>query len=323
MTTKHLVLEILEKNRDKSVSGEYIADLLSISRNMIWRAIKDLRNDGYLIEAITNKGYRLTGDNDIISVEGIKPFLLLAGISESIMVYAEIDSTNREAKAQAINKAAHGTVIISNSQTSGKGRHNRDFYSPPGSGLYMSFILHSSVLRFTNPTAITAYAALCVCEVIENICDMKPSIKWVNDIFLNGKKIGGILTEAITDFESGGVHEIILGIGINISTKTEDFPKEIKEYASSIYPDGNPHITRNRLAAEIINRILLSDTPAETELLERYKKRLFMLGANITVIQGRERYTAKALDINEHGHLIVQEQNGEIKTLSSGEITVF
>jgi BirA family biotin operon repressor/biotin-[acetyl-CoA-carboxylase] ligase len=322
VTTKRLVLEILEQNRDKGVSGEYIAELLNISRNMIWRAVRDLRADGYVIEAGIKTGYRLTGENDIISVEGMKPFLSSPGLSENITVYSEIDSTNREAKARAINKAAHGTVIVSDCQVCGKGRRNREFFSPPGSGLYMSFVLHSEVLRFTNPTAVTAYAALCVCEAIENACKLKPSIKWVNDIFFNGKKIGGILTEAITVFENGSIGEIILGIGINISTKPQNFPESIRASAGSLYPNGVPLITRNCLSAEIINRILVPAAPKEAELFAQYKKRLFMLGSDIEVIQGEEKYEAEALDIDANGYLVVRTGDGEIKKLSSEEISI-
>lgn len=322
MATKNLVLEILEQNRGQSVSGERIAELLNLSRNMIWRAIKDLRNDGYVIEAVTNKGYRLTSDNDILSIEGIKPFLLSPKIAEQMKVFAEIDSTNREAKAGAIVGAAHGTVILANRQTSGKGRRDREFFSPPDSGLYMSFILSADTVGFANPTAITAYAALCVCEAIEVVCGLVPAIKWVNDIFLDGKKIGGILTEAITEFESRSIREIIVGIGINISTKAENFPEPLRDIAGSLFPDGNAPIKRNRLAGEIINRILCADKPTEACMFAAYKKRLFILGADITVIGGSENYTARALDINEQGHLIVQTQSGEIKTLLSGEVGV-
>lgn len=322
MATKHLVLEILEQNRGENVSGEHIAELLNLSRNMIWRAIKDLRNDGYVIEAVTKKGYRLTGENDILSIEGIKPFLVSPDIAGNMKFFAEIDSTNREAKAQAIAGATHGTIILANAQTSGKGRRDREFFSPSDSGLYMSFILSADTVGFANPTAITAYAALCVCDAIEAVCGLSPSIKWVNDIFLDGKKISGILTEAITEFESRSIREIIVGIGINISTKAEDFPEPLRDIASSLYPDGNAPITRNRLAGEIINRILCTDKPNEADMFEQYKKRLFILGADITVIGERGNYTARALDINEQGHLIVRAQNGEIKTLLSGEVRV-
>ena len=322
MNTKHFVLEVLEKNRDKSISGEYIGNCLNLSRNMIWRAIKDLRKEGYMIEAITNKGYRLAAENDIISAEGIKPFLISSDLANNIKVYNVIDSTNKEAKLQAINQAPHGTVIISNEQTHGQGRFGREFFSPSNSGLYMSVLLRPQNMNLINPTTITAYTALCVCEVLENLCNLNPSIKWVNDIFLDGKKISGILTEAMTDYESNSISIIVLGIGINICTKIEDFPKEIQSIAGSLYPDGDVAITRNSLAAEIINRILFTDTPPESFIFEQYKKRLFMLGRRITVIQGHEKYSAKALDINSHGHLIIQMPNGEIREILSGEIQI-
>ena len=319
---KHHVLEILEKNRGNIVSGEYIAELLNVSRNIVWRAIKDLRTDGYSIEASTKRGYRLSSENDILSVEGIKPFLRSPDLAGNIKVFKEVDSTSREAKALAMNKAAHGTTVISDFQTRGKGRNNKGFFSPPGSGLYMSMILHPEFLDYSKPTAITAYAAVCVCEVIEDICDMKPSIKWVNDIFLDGKKICGILTEATTVFENQSIGEIILGIGVNVSTKPDDFPENIRGSVGSLYPDGNPLVTRNRLAAEIVNRVLFSLSMKEAELFERYRKRLFILGTDISVVQGRQNYRAKALDIDNNGYLIVQAEDGEIMTLSSGEISI-
>lgn len=322
MSTKKRVLEILESGKGKNISGEFLADTLKVSRNTVWKAINELRNDGYSILAVTNKGYCFSDRNDILSAEGIRPFLLSGDYADIIHVYKSLESTNKAAKEMAVSGAQHGTVIISDYQTGGRGRYSRGFFSPPGCGLYVSFILHANAIAFTNPTAITAYAALCVCEAIENTCDMQTSIKWVNDIFLKGKKICGILTEAITEFESQSIGEIILGIGINVSTRPEDFPETIREIAGSLYPDGNPSVSRNRLAAEIINRILFSDMPKETELFARYKKRLFMLGTNITVIQGKHEYTAKALDIDEQGHLIVQTADGSRNVLSSGEITI-
>ena len=267
--------------------------------------------------------HNVLNENDALTKESMKPFLVCADLANNIKVHTVIDSTNRAAKAQGIAGAPHGTVILAERQTAGKGRRGRDFFSPPGSGLYMSFILHSDVFGFHDPTAITAYAALCVCEVIENVCGLKPAIKWVNDIFLNGKKICGILTETITEFESHHIRKIILGIGMNVSTKTEDFPKPLQSIASSLYPDGKVHITRNHLVAEIINRILCADKPSEAQLFQQYKAQLFMLNTDVTVIQGEEKYVAKALDIDEYGHLIVQTPAGEIKTLMFGEVKVF
>jgi len=255
-----------------------------------------------------------------ISAEGIKPFLDSPDIAENIKVYPIIGSTNREAREQAVRNPVHGTVIIADCQTQGKGRFDRVFFSPPGSGLYMSFVLFSDIMGFANPTAITAYAAVRVCEAIDSVCDINMSIKWVNDIYLNRKKIGGILAEAITDSNSHGAVKIILGIGINVSTKTNDFPEEIRRGVSSLYPEGNPSISRNLLAAAIINRIILTDAPDEREVLSRYKERLFILGSDITVVQGNKAYEAKALDINEYGHLIVKMKDGQLRALLSGDV---
>ena len=322
MDTKHRVLEILEKNRGKSVSGEYIAGLLNLSRNMIWKAIKSLRDDGYVIEAVTNKGYRLTNENDILAAEGIKPFLASAHMADNIKVHRELDSTNREAKALAIAGAPHGSVIIAERQVSGRGRRDRDFFSPPGRGLYMSMILNSDMLGFHHPTAITAFAAVCVCEAIEGICDLKPAIKWVNDIFLNGRKICGILTEVISDFETRHIREIIIGIGVNINTLDEDFPDSLQGLAGSLYPDGKANITRNQLAAEIINRVFSAEKPGEAQIFERYRSRLFMLNTEVAIIKDGEKCAVKALDIDDSGHLLVKTQEGEILTLVSDEVKI-
>ena len=324
MNTKNRILELLEQQRGESISGEYIAGILNISRNAVWKAIKELQKEGYNIVAVTNKGYRLSDENDIISIQGIKPFLSEKSLSyaENIRIYRSLESTNKTAKEMAIAGADHGTVIISDHQTNGRGRYSRGFFSPAG-GLYMSIILRPEVLRFDDPTAVTAFAAVSVCEAIEIISDKTPEIKWVNDIFINGKKVGGILTEAVTDFESGGLEWIALGIGINVYTRAENFPSDLRTLADSIYPDGKVPGVRNQLAAEIINRIPGVDaSPGEKEIFEKYKKRLMMLGKEITVIQGKETYKATAVDIDALGHLIVKNESGEIITLYSGEIRI-
>jgi len=264
----------------------------------------------------------MNNKDDNISVEGIKAFLVFPEFSENIKVFSEIDSTNREAKVLAGNGVPHGSVVIADHQTSGRGRFSRSFFSLEGKGLYISFVLRSDRLQFSDTTVITAYAGLCVCEAIESVCGFVPSIKWVNDVYLNGKKICGILTEGVANPESGGIVDIILGIGINFSIKPDDFPNDIRDRAGSLYPDGFPKVTRNELAAGIIDRILAPGEFCEKDIFMRYKKRLFMLGSDITIIQGNIEYNAKALDINDTGHLIVKKDSGEILTLSSGEISI-
>lgn len=323
MNTKNRILELLEEHRGESISGEHIAGILNISRNAVWKAVKELRKDGYNIVAVTNKGYCLSDENDIISVPGIKPFLSERSqcYADKIQIYKSLESTNRTAKEAAIAGAEHGTVIISECQTEGRGRYSRNFFSPSSGGLYMSIILRPEVLCLENPTSVTALAADAVCEAIESISRKEPKIKWVNDIFIDGKKVCGILTEAVADFESGHLEWIVLGIGINVYIRTEDFPGYLQSIATSIFPDEKVPGIRNRLSAELINRIIGFDTPPnEAEIFEKYKKRLMMLGEKITVVQDQRGYQATALDVDSAGHLIVKNESGEIITLYSGEI---
>ena len=325
MSTKDRILELLEQQRGQSISGEHLAEILSVSRNAVWKAVKELQKDGYDIVAVTNKGYCLSNENDIISIQGIKPFLSKKSLSyaNKIKIYKSLESTNKTAKEMAVAGAEHGTVVISDCQTKGRGRYARNFFSPSGGGLYMSIVLRPEVLPFENPTTITAFAAVSVCEAIESVSKKVPQIKWVNDIFIDGKKVCGILTEAVTDFESGGLDWVVLGIGINVYTRTEEFPTELQAIATSIYPDKKLLGVRNKLSAEIINRILgLKVLPSETEVFEKYKKRLMILGKEITVIQNQTEYRATAIDVDSIGHLIVKNEKGEIITLYSGEIRI-
>lgn len=325
MSTKNRILELLEQQRGESISGEHLAGVLGISRNAVWKAIKELQKDGYNIVAVTNKGYCLSAENDIISIPGIKPFLSERSqfYANKIQVHKSLESTNKTAKEMAVAGAEHGTIIIADCQTMGRGRYSRNFFSPSGGGLYMSIVLRPEAMHFKNPTSVTAFAAVSVCEAIESISTKVPRIKWVNDIFIDGKKVCGILTEAVTDFESGGLDWVVLGIGINVHTRTEDFPCDLQSIATSIYPDEKMSGMRNRLSAEIINRILGFETlPSETEIFEKYKKRLMVLGKKITVIQNQVEYKATAIDVDSVGHLVVKNESGERITLSSGEIRI-
>ena len=324
MNTKRKILWLLEKNREEYLSGAKLASQLCISRNAVWKAINELKKDGYEIEAITNKGYRLHDNSDILSVEGLLPFLPDSYEKDLIYVFDEVESTNQTAKEMAITGAKHGTVIIADHQTGGRGRFSRSFFSPPGGGLYISFVLRPENLFFENITPVTAFAAVTVCDSIEAVTGKEPKIKWVNDVVLNRKKICGILTESISDLESGHPQWIVLGIGINVSTPDIDFPKEIQHIAGSIYPDGRKEITRNKIAAEIIKRLTVSHkTIDETMLFRLYREKLMMLGSPVTVIiNGQESYKGIASDIDDLGHLLVKKDDGKLETLSFGEISI-
>jgi BirA family biotin operon repressor/biotin-[acetyl-CoA-carboxylase] ligase len=321
MSTKKNILILLEKNRSRFVSGEEIAKQLRISRSAVWKAVKELEKDGYAVKAVTNKGYTLCGDN-ILSAEGIYPFLP-AAFNGKIHVYENLESTNKTAKEMALAGAAHGTAVMADCQSAGRGRYGRGFHSPAGDGIYMSIILHPSELWFGTLSLVTAYTAVAVCEAAEAVTDRKPAIKWVNDVFIDGKKVCGILTEAVTDFESGGVGWVVVGIGVNFTVPVGGYPDAIKDTAGALFgADAKPDVTRNRLAAEIIKRLVSPENRRnETKMLDEYRRRLFMLGQRITV-QTDGGYRAVALDVDEAGRLVVRKDNGEIVTLSSGEIGI-
>lgn len=324
MNTKDRILEELEARHGESVSGEQMASELGISRNAVWKAVKQLQTDGYDIIAARNRGYALSDENDVLSARGIERYLSLPmkAYAKRIKIYDSLESTNKSAKEMAISGAEHGTVVIADAQTAGRGRYSRKFFSKRGDGLYMSMILRPEMLSYDDPTALTACAAVAVCEAIEAVTEREPRIKWVNDVYVDGKKVCGILTEAVSDFESGCLEWIVLGIGINVYVREEDFPIELRDTAASLCRGKKMFDTRNRLCAEIMNKILDPNMRhGEKEMFKKYKERL-MLGREITVIQNNDEYGALALDIDEKGRLIVKKENGELATLSSGEISI-
>ncbi|MCL2815607.1 MAG: biotin--[acetyl-CoA-carboxylase] ligase [Oscillospiraceae bacterium] len=258
-------------------------------------------------------------EDDILSVSGMLPFLSDKKTAGKINIHISLESTNKTAKELAASGAKPGTVVIADCQSAGKGRYGRSFFSPPNRGIYMSFIVRPRAL---SPTLVTLYAAVSVCRAIEEAAKKEPRIKWVNDIFLDGKKICGILTEAAADFQSGGIKRAVVGIGVNVTADESDFPEELKNIAGAVFQGEEPAVTRNRLAAGIINHMADFENIDEKETLGEYKKRLFMLGKRVWVSNSNETYEALAVDIDETGRLIVKKDDGRILPLSSGEVTV-
>jgi len=243
------------------------------------------------------------------------PFLPGGETAGKIFLHATIGSTSDTAKEMAVTGAEHGTIVIAEHQTAGRGRHGRSFYSPGAQGIYMSLILSPAHLGLSLPTLVTAFAAVVVCETIETICAKTPQIKWVNDVFLDGKKICGILTEAVGEW-------VVVGIGINFSTAQADLPEDLRGIAGAIFSSGNPSVSRNRLAGEVISRILAGQPDGREKLLEKYKQRLMMLGKKVLVTGAAQPYEATALDIDDTGRLIVRKDTGEVLSLNSGEISI-
>lgn len=311
MSTKDDVLKILINNADSYISGEKLAGELDKSRAAVWKAIKSLQKQGYTIDAVTNKGYRLNDNNDIITEKSLKEFI---DFDADVLYYPVTDSTNNEAKKLVNDGSNRPMLIVAEEQTNGRGRQGKSFYSPPLTGIYMTLVTHP-MSKLTNAVTATTAASVAVCKAVEELTQLKPKIKWVNDVYLDGKKICGILTEAVTDFETQTVSSVIIGIGMNI--KTIDFPNEV-ENATSL----NVNISRVKLIAHIannLNRILFYDY---SEFIDYYISHSMIIGEKINFIKDSKVTPAKAVDIDSTGGLVVELENGETTTLRSGEISI-
>lgn len=323
ITVKQKVLSILEEQKGESISGTSLANNLSVSRNAVWKAIKSLQGEGYDITAVTNKGYCLSSGNDILSEHSIKPYLNDNTMKLRIEVHKSVGSTNTLLKELAINNEAEGKIIIAEEQTEGRGRFGRSFYSPSKTGIYMSILLRPKMTA-EESLFITTSAAVAVAKAIEKIAGCQAKIKWVNDIYCDGKKVCGILTEAAIDFESGGLEYAVLGIGINILKPENDFPVDLKAIATSILKKETylPN-TKSQLIAEILNNFFqYYYNSSNKEVLEEYRNRSFLLGKEIMVMSGGKEERALAKDIDDKGQMVVEFPDGTVKALNSGEVSI-
>ena len=252
MSVSDQILDLLE-GADAPLSGEEMAAKLGVTRNTVWKAVNRLKEAGYEIEAATNRGYRLVSERNALTPQGVRR--LLAGPAErcAIQVQESVTSTNTVLKGLAEQGGAEGMVLLAQEQTQGKGRLGRTFFSPKGTGLYMSVLLRP---RFSAEEAlsITTAAAVAVAEAVDQVTGQHARIKWVNDVYLRGRKVCGILTEAAVDFESGGLQYAVLGMGINIREPEGGFSPELAQVAGALFPGEVPAGARTRLAAAILNR---------------------------------------------------------------------
>lgn len=309
MTTKKIVLELLEENRGNFVSGEELAKKAYVSRAAVWKAVLSLQKEGYEIEGVSRKGYRLSS-HDSFSSEEIKKYLK----DIPIFFYEEVDSTNTEAKRLINNGVKAPFVCIARKQSGGRGRRGRSFLSQEG-GIYFSVAL-SLDKNFDTETVTTA-AVTGIAKAIESL-GFEVGIKWVNDLFVNGKKVVGILTEGVVNLEEGCISDVIIGIGTNYTTRS--FPSELEAICTSLYPDGNAPLSRSEFAAlEIEETIKAIFNP---DYLTEYRKRCFVLGKDVMVMKMNASLPAKAIDLDDKAHLVVQYPDGIIEHLSSGEVSI-
>lgn len=338
---KDKVRILLEESRNIPISGEKIAEELNCTRAGVWKAIKALREEGYLVEAVNNRGYTLRTSADTLSQAYIAGMVRNAGIDIEIETLKTVDSTNSLLKRYAADGKTKDMVVISEEQTAGRGRRGRSFYSPAGTGLYISFLLHPD-FPASEAASLTTVAAVAEGCAIESVTGMETSIKWVNDLWMRGKKVSGILTEAATSLEDGTLDYCVVGIGINLYEPEGGFPEEIREIAGSVYPeDKKQENLKNKIAAALIIRFLeYYRAFPDRKYLEDYRKRCFCIGKTVNIMTvdhtgiskpaedascsgaANSRNTAFVLGINDECHLHVRYPDGEEAYLSSGEISI-
>ncbi len=320
MKTKERVLSFLEEHKGNDISGAQIAAALGVSRASVWKAVEALRSEGYPIDAASKKGYRLENRSDILSKESIFPLLAPDSSVREIFVYKEVDSTNTAAKQLANAGAQDGVLIAAEHQTAGRGRLGRQFFSPKGNGVYFS-LMRRLPFPADVTTLVTSAAAVAVCRAIQSLYGIEAQIKWVNDVYINGKKVCGILTEASMNFESQTLDYVVIGIGINVTA--QEYPPELASIITSLDRYTDKTIDRSRLIAAIVNVLddFCEDLNARTFLAE-YRARSFLMGQWIRVISPMQTYEAKVMEIDDNGHLVVQTSDGTMRVVSSGEVSV-
>lgn len=318
--------EILKKliDIDGYISGQDISQALGVSRTAVWKSIEALRGAGFTIDSKTNLGYCLRNLPDILIPETISPHIKAKKLGSEIICLDCVDSTNNYLKNLAASGAKEGTVVISDSQSGGRGRLGRSFISPPGKGIYLSVLLRPPYSP-SELTSLTCFAAVAVCEAIEAVSDLNPGIKWVNDIVVGNRKICGILTEMSMESESGRIQYIVIGAGVNVLQNANDFPEDVSEKASSLSMLGCPDVSRSKLSAEMINaldRIYDSLPNPDEKLWQKYREKSMTIGQDIRVIGSGNTRNAFAEGIDPDGGLIVRYTDGSRETLSYGEVSV-
>lgn len=315
MALKNDILSLMESEHGEVLSGSMLAERFGVSRNAVWKAVNALKEEGHSVETVGRKGYRLTDGSDILSEEGIRSFLPEKLRSSRLAVAKEVGSTNDEAKKLSMDYPSEPAVFVADSQLSGRGRFGRKFYSPAKTGLYLSIVFYPHE-QLNRAVVYTAMAAVAAARAAEKVCGIRPQIKWINDLYIGERKVAGILTEAETDFETGEVRRMIVGIGVNITT--EDFPDSIREKAASL----GVKVRRNQLAAEMISEFFSIAEEKPDGFMDEYRSGCFLIGREILFYDGSREYRGTVVSIGDACELVLDTPDGR-QTFSHGEILRF
>lgn len=318
---KEEILRLL-RSADGYISGQELCNRFGVSRTAVWKAINQLKEAGYEIEAQQNKGYRLMAAPDLMTEAEIKSLLHTDWVAKEVLYFETIDSTNTKAQELAEKGYPSGTLVVADKQESGKGRRGRSWVSPSGTGIFMTLMIKPDI-NPNNASMLTLVAALAVAKAITSVTGEEAMIKWPNDIVVNGKKVCGILTEMNAQFDY--INHIVVGIGINVHN--ESFPEEISQMASSLMIEaGGKRFHRAQIIAETMSYFeQYYDTFLKTQdlsaLVREYDKLLVNRNKSVRVLDPKEPFDGKAMGITPKGELIVDTWESR-KLVSSGEVSV-
>ena len=317
------ILKIL-RGTDGYVSGQELCDKLGVSRTAVWKVIGSLKEEGYEIDAVSRKGYRLLSSPDVVSESEIASRISDGVFGQRVVSYEITDSTNTRAKQLAEEGAVHGTLVVANMQTAGKGRRGRSWQQEEGSVIAMSLLLRP-VFSPDKASMLTLLAAHSVAGAIEAVTGLPAAIKWPNDIVINQKKTVGILTEMSLGVEQAAIDYIVIGIGINVNNTA--FPEDIRDMATSLYLEKGERVSRSVLIAESMRR-LEADYEAflETEdlsaILQDYNTHLISMNKEVRVLDPKGEYTGISRGMDAQGELLVERADGELIKVYAGEVSV-
>lgn len=304
------------------ISGQELCEKLNVSRTAVWKHIKALKEEGYEIDSVTKRGYRLVTCPDLITQEAVSSNLNSQWLGKDLRFYDTIDSTNLEVRRLAEAGAEHGLTVIAEEQVSGKGRRGRSWLGKAGTGIWMSFLLKPEI-ALENSSMLTLITALAVAKAINEVTNVSCGIKWPNDLIVNGKKVCGILTELSAQMDE--LNYIVVGLGINVNM--EEFPDDLKDKATSLQIETGKRIYRAPLAAKVLEYFekyyeQFIQTEDLSTFKDEYNHLLVHMNQKIRVIRGSKETIYTSHGINERGELLAETASGKIESILSGEVSV-
>lgn len=306
------------------VSGNHLAKLFGFSRVAIWMQLQKLTKQGFVFEAARSRGYRLVQSPPHLHQALILAHLTGRGRAPNLITLDKVDSTNTEAGRHLAAGTPTPLVILAREQTQGRGRRGRTWHSPAAGNLYSTFVFRPK-LEPARLQDFTLWMGLSICELVANFCRIEPGLKWPNDLLFQGRKAGGMLTEARID--SDQVHDLVFGLGLNLNTTADDLPRELKSSAVSLAEASGAPIDVNRFAAALISRVLTAygrfiENDYRDKFAALWQRFDVLRGQTVTVTQGTQTVTGTATGIDDEGSLIVRTGPGKTERFRAGEVTL-